>query len=118
MTATASWLIFVGTIAGVLARPRVARLAVPPAAVALGGAALRGRERWDAEEPLAWTGRYGEYLTAKVARVFPELFAATAPTALSSSYADGSTRSTSTSTSSCVVAPDDITTPRSGITSE
>lgn len=91
-------------------------------ALPLGGAALRGRERWDAEEPLAWTGRYGEYLTAKVARVFPELFAATAPTARSSppasSYADGSTRSTSTSTSSCVVAPDDITTPRSGITSE
>lgn len=40
MTATASWLIFVGTIAGVLARPRVASLAVPPAVVALGGAAL------------------------------------------------------------------------------
>ena len=22
----------------------------------------------------AWTGRYGDYLTAKVAKVFPELF--------------------------------------------
>jgi len=31
--------------------------------------------RWDGTSVHAWTGRYGDYLTAKVARVFPELFA-------------------------------------------
>ena len=30
--------------------------------------------RWDSSSVHAWTGRYGDYLTAKVARVFPELF--------------------------------------------
>ncbi len=33
-----------------------------------------GRERWDAADVTAWDGTYGEYLTAKVARVFPQLF--------------------------------------------
>lgn len=32
-----------------------------------------GRRRWDGADPLAWEGTYGDYLTAKVARVFPEL---------------------------------------------
>lgn len=36
-------------------------------------------ERWDGADPLAWTGTYGEYLTAKVARVFPDLFGAVSP---------------------------------------
>jgi isopenicillin N synthase-like dioxygenase len=31
--------------------------------------------RWDGASVQAWTGTYGEYLSAKVARVFPELFA-------------------------------------------
>ena len=31
--------------------------------------------RWDGVDLAAWTGPYGEYLTAKVAKVFPELFA-------------------------------------------
>jgi isopenicillin N synthase-like dioxygenase len=31
--------------------------------------------RWDATSVHAWEGTYGEYLTAKVARVFPALFA-------------------------------------------
>jgi isopenicillin N synthase-like dioxygenase len=30
--------------------------------------------RWDGASVHAWTGRYGDYLTAKVAKVFPELF--------------------------------------------
>lgn len=30
--------------------------------------------RWDGADILAWEGTYGDYLTAKVARVFPELF--------------------------------------------
>lgn len=30
--------------------------------------------RWDGADVQAWTGTYGEYLTAKVSRVFPELF--------------------------------------------
>jgi isopenicillin N synthase-like dioxygenase len=32
--------------------------------------------RWDGASLKLWEGTYGEYLTAKVARVFPELFAA------------------------------------------
>ena len=32
--------------------------------------------RWDGADLQAWTGRYGEYLTGKVSRVFPGLFAA------------------------------------------
>ncbi len=31
--------------------------------------------RWDATNVRAWSGTYGDYLTAKVARVFPDLFA-------------------------------------------
>ncbi len=31
--------------------------------------------RWDGASVHAWTGRYGDYLSAKVAKVFPELFA-------------------------------------------
>ena len=30
--------------------------------------------RWDAASVRAWQGVYGDYLTAKVARVFPNLF--------------------------------------------
>ena len=29
--------------------------------------------RWDGGDPLAWSGTYGEYLTNKVAKVFPHL---------------------------------------------
>ena len=36
------------------------------------------RERWDGADVHAWTGTYGDYLTAKVSRAFPELFARTA----------------------------------------
>jgi isopenicillin N synthase-like dioxygenase len=36
--------------------------------------------RWDGASVHAWEGTYGEYLTAKVARVFPDLFRAVAPT--------------------------------------
>jgi isopenicillin N synthase-like dioxygenase len=32
------------------------------------------RSRWDDADPQAWHGPYGDYLTAKVARVFPHLF--------------------------------------------
>lgn len=31
-------------------------------------------DRWDGASPLAFSGTYGDYLTAKIARVFPELF--------------------------------------------
>ena len=31
--------------------------------------------RWDGKDVQAWEGMYGDYLTAKVAKVFPELFA-------------------------------------------
>lgn len=34
-----------------------------------------GRRRWDDADPAAWSGPYGGYLTAKVEKVFPELFA-------------------------------------------
>jgi isopenicillin N synthase-like dioxygenase len=32
-------------------------------------------DRWDGADVHAWDGTYGDYLSAKVARVFPELFA-------------------------------------------
>lgn len=32
-------------------------------------------QRWDGASPQAWDGMYGDYLTAKVAKVFPDLFA-------------------------------------------
>jgi isopenicillin N synthase-like dioxygenase len=35
--------------------------------------------RWDGGDARAWEGRYGDYLTNKVARVFPELFASVHP---------------------------------------
>ncbi len=37
-------------------------------------AAGRHDDRWDGADVLAWEGTYGEYLTAKVAKVFPALF--------------------------------------------
>jgi isopenicillin N synthase-like dioxygenase len=39
------------------------------------GDAATGPDRWDGEDPLAFDGTYGDYLTAKVQRVFPELWA-------------------------------------------
>jgi isopenicillin N synthase-like dioxygenase len=33
-----------------------------------------GRRRWDGTSPLAFEGTYGDYLTAKVAKVFPHLY--------------------------------------------
>lgn len=36
-------------------------------------------QRWDGESVHAWDGVYGDYLTAKVAKVFPALAAATTP---------------------------------------
>jgi isopenicillin N synthase-like dioxygenase len=35
-----------------------------------------GRPRWDGADVTAWEGTYGDYLTAKVAKVFPDLFTA------------------------------------------
>ncbi len=35
-----------------------------------------GTDRWDGADVTAWEGTYGDYLTAKVAKVFPDLFAA------------------------------------------
>jgi isopenicillin N synthase-like dioxygenase len=42
-------------------------------------AADAGTPRWDDADPRAWAGTYGDYLTAKVAKVFPELRRSTAP---------------------------------------
>jgi isopenicillin N synthase-like dioxygenase len=38
-----------------------------------------GPPRWDGADVRAFAGTYGDYLTAKVAKVFPELFAVTPP---------------------------------------
>lgn len=46
----------------------------------LPGGVLGSTGRWDGADVTAWTGTYGEYLTAKVARVFPELFAGVSAT--------------------------------------
>jgi len=35
-----------------------------------------GDSRWDGQSVHAWDGVYGDYLTAKVAKVFPQLAAA------------------------------------------
>ncbi len=43
---------------------------LPIAADVAGG----GADRWDGMDVLAWEGSYGDYLTAKVAKVFPDLF--------------------------------------------
>jgi isopenicillin N synthase-like dioxygenase len=39
-----------------------------------GAGEVRALSRWDGDDVLAWEGTYGEYLTTKVAKVFPELF--------------------------------------------
>jgi isopenicillin N synthase-like dioxygenase len=39
-------------------------------------AATAANDRWDDADVLAWEGTYGDYLTAKVAKVFPDLFGA------------------------------------------
>ncbi len=39
-----------------------------------GGVGAGAHRRWDGDDVLAWEGTYGDYLTAKVAKVFPELF--------------------------------------------
>ena len=39
----------------------------------------RSHRRWDGEEVQAWQGTYGDYLTAKVAKVFPSLFTTLRP---------------------------------------
>jgi isopenicillin N synthase-like dioxygenase len=40
--------------------------------------------RWDGADLQAWSGRYGDYLTAKVAKVFPDLFATLTPDGIES----------------------------------
>lgn len=35
---------------------------------------LESRSRWDGADPLAWNGKYGDYLSKKVSKVFPKLF--------------------------------------------
>ena len=40
---------------------------------------VQTNDRWDGANVLAWDGTYGDYLTAKVAKVFPDLFAGARP---------------------------------------
>jgi isopenicillin N synthase-like dioxygenase len=47
--------------------------AVCPVMPLAGGEPDAGGDRWDGADPRAWTGTYGDYLTAKVAKVFPQL---------------------------------------------
>lgn len=42
------------------------------------GATGPAGERWDGADVLAWEGTYGDYLTTKVAKVFPDLFGSVA----------------------------------------
>jgi len=53
---------------------------VTPLPLRGGAPADDAARRWDGASPHAWSGRYGDYLTAKVAKVFPDLFAQTATT--------------------------------------
>ncbi|HUF98094.1 MAG TPA: 2OG-Fe(II) oxygenase family protein, partial [Ilumatobacter sp.] len=49
-------------------------------AVPLGGSAPAddADRRWDGSSVHAWEGRYGDYLTSKVSKAFPDLFASVA----------------------------------------
>jgi isopenicillin N synthase-like dioxygenase len=47
---------------------------VVPLPIAVSLRQTESRSRWDGAEPLAWNGKYGEYLTQKVSRAFPKLF--------------------------------------------
>ena len=49
---------------------------LPEAALAGAVPAPDAAERWDGRSVHAWDGTYGDYLTAKVAKVFPDLAAA------------------------------------------
>ena len=40
------------------------------------GPAAEAASRWDGTSVQLWEGTYGDYLAAKVAKVFPDLFAA------------------------------------------
>ena len=40
----------------------------------IGSTSIPSSDRWDRADVTAWEGTYGDYLTAKVAKVFPELF--------------------------------------------
>jgi isopenicillin N synthase-like dioxygenase len=42
-------------------------------ALLLGRTAADGPERWDGGDPIAWEGTYGDYLSAKLAKVFGDL---------------------------------------------
>ena len=46
--------------------------------------------RWDGASLQAWTGTYGDYLSAKVARVFPDLFATIASNTVASNTVSSS----------------------------
>jgi isopenicillin N synthase-like dioxygenase len=45
--------------------------------------------RWDGASVHAWTGRYGDYLSGKVAKVFPDLFAGVAAPVTSATTSPG-----------------------------
>lgn len=47
---------------------------VVPLPIAANVHAAESRSRWDNAEPIAWNGRYGDYLTNKVSKAFPQLF--------------------------------------------
>lgn len=47
---------------------------VIPLPIATAVEPTKTRARWDGAEPLAWTGKYGDYLSNKVAKAFPQLF--------------------------------------------
>ncbi len=46
---------------------------VPPLPLVRDGADAAASDRWDGASPLGFDGTYGEYVTAKVAKVFPSL---------------------------------------------
>ena len=47
---------------------------VVPLPIAASTQRAEPRSRWDGTEPLAWNGRYGDYLSKKVSKAFPKLF--------------------------------------------
>jgi isopenicillin N synthase-like dioxygenase len=53
----------------------------------LDNAPLPSSDRWDGRDVTAWEGTYGDYLTAKVSKVFPQLFAEVTSSATASPHA-------------------------------
>ena len=68
-------------------------LPIPTAVVSRGDADADAADRWDGASVHEWSGTYGDYLLAKVSRVFPALLGEVMPGGAAASLPDGGGRS-------------------------